>query len=103
VEYGAGCGSRPDMLGSPDPGRWSCRTQARSPPRQTVPSCGRLGCGVRGGLCPLPRELEVGLWGTGRAVPRRAARPLSGDMIVEHGVSCDSRPDMLESRLPQEI
>jgi hypothetical protein len=73
------------------------------PPRQTVPSCGRLGCGVRGGLCPLPRELEVGLWGTGRAVPRRAARPLSGDMIVEHGVSCDSRPDMLESRLPQEI
>jgi hypothetical protein len=67
VEYGAGCGSRPDMLGSPDPGRWSCRTQARSPPAD----------------CALMRE--IGLWGTGRAVP---PPPGAGGRIVGHGAGC---------------
>jgi hypothetical protein len=68
VEYGAGCGSRPDMLGSPDPGRWSCRTQARSPPPAD---------------CALMRE--IGLWGTGRAVP---PPPGAGGRIVGHGAGC---------------
>jgi hypothetical protein len=66
--------------------------------------------------CALMRG--IGLWNTGRAVPpppgdgivehggrgklcrRRAARPLSGDMIVERRASCDSRPDILGSPGP---
>jgi len=75
----------PTCWAPPTPGDGVVEHRPGIPPADCA-LMGRLGCGVRGGLCP-----------------RQAARPLSGDVIVEHGASCDSRPDMLESRFPQEI